>query len=367
VSCPLAGTFCAAPASLNGFLSTEVAAFAHDFKTPKVQQASLSVEREVANRLAVGINYTYVHGVDLIRARDANLPPPVNVVYPVYDSTDTNLLGYYHVASFSTWQFSPTLTCPFPPCINPLVRPIPQLGAINVFESAASSVYHGLTVSVQRRMTSGLYFRLAYTYAHAIDDGQDALVAGRPVTVQNSYATSAERGPSVTDQRHRLSFSWIAEPKPFHRGHELLGKIFNDWKMASVVTIGSGRPVNARIFGDPNQDGNDSNDRLPGAGRNSFLGPDYATADLRLTRRLYLGDRVKLDLVAESFNLFNRDNQRVTVSDDGFLGTGGQFLLIDKRIGINYFPAHYQKPANFLRATDAYAPRQVQVALKLGF
>jgi len=78
------------------------------------------------------------------------------------------------------------------------VRPIPQIGAINVFESAASSVYHGLTVSLRRRMTSGLYFRLAYTFGHAVDDGQDSLVAERPVTVQNSYATSAERGPSVT-------------------------------------------------------------------------------------------------------------------------------------------------------------------------
>ena len=37
-------------------------------------------------------------------------------------------------------------------------------------------------------MTRGLYFRLGYTYAHAIDDGQDALVAGRPATVQNSYS-----------------------------------------------------------------------------------------------------------------------------------------------------------------------------------
>jgi hypothetical protein len=216
-------------------------------------------------------------------------------------------------------------------------------------------------------MTSGVYFRLAYTFAHAIDDGQDALVAGRPVTVQNSYAAGAERGPSVTDQRHRLSLSWIAEPRPFHREHELLGKMLNDWKISGVVTMGSGRPVDARFFGDPNQDGNGSNDRLPGAGRNAFLGPDYATADLRLTRRLYLGDRVKLDLAVESFNLFNRDNQRVTISDDGFTGTAGEFLLIDKHIGINYFPAHYQKPANFLRAADAYAPRQLQLALKLAF
>lgn len=73
--------------------------------------------------------------------------------------------------------------------INPLARPVPQLGAIDVFESEASSTYQGATVSLRRQMTHGLYFRLGYTYAHSIDDGQDALVAGRPATVQNSYST----------------------------------------------------------------------------------------------------------------------------------------------------------------------------------
>jgi len=62
-------------------------------------------------------------------------------------------------------------------------------------------------------MTHGLYFRLGYTYAHAIDDGQDALVAGRPATVQNAYAPSSERGNSVTDQRNRFVFSYIYEPR----------------------------------------------------------------------------------------------------------------------------------------------------------
>jgi hypothetical protein len=75
------------------------------------------------------------------------------------------------------------------------------LGAINVFESAASSVYHGATLSVKRQMTYGLYLRLGYTDAPAIDHGQDALVAGRPATVQNTYSPSSERGNLVTDQR----------------------------------------------------------------------------------------------------------------------------------------------------------------------
>jgi hypothetical protein len=368
VSCPLRGNSCAAPDGISAYLQREVATFARDFQTPKVEQASLSLEREIANRLAAGVSYMYVHGEHLIRARDVNLPPPIEVVYPVYDESGINFLGtYYGVDSFSTWQFTRTQTCPFPPCINPLARPIPELGAINAYESAASSIYHGLTVSVRRRMTSGLYFRLAYTFARASDDGQDALVAGRPVTVQNSYAPAAERGPSVTDQRHRFVFSWIAEPQPFDRGQVWLGRMFNDWRFSGLVTVGSGRPLDARVLGDPNRDANSSNDRLPGWGRNAFLGPDYATTDLRMTRRLYFGDRLKLELIVEAFNSFNRTNQRVTITDDGFQNSAGSFVQIDKDIGINYFPAHYRRPANFLKATDAYAPRQVQIALRLIF
>ncbi|MGH9505032.1 MAG: TonB-dependent receptor [Terriglobales bacterium] len=368
VKCPVNAADCQLPSGLAQLEQADVSAFSHNFKTPRVEQASLNVEREVAHRMSVGVSYMYVHGVDLIRARDVNLPPPVNVSYPVYDSSGTNFLGtYYDVDSFSTVQPTRTLTCPFPPCINPLARPVPQLGSIDVFESAASSVYHGGTLSIRRRMTSGVYFMLAYTFAHAIDDGQDALVAGRPATVQNSYQANAEKGASVTDQRQRFVFSFVLAPKPFHRDHEWLGLFFNNWKASGVFTYGSGRPLSATVTGDANQDGNNSNDRLPGVSRNSLLGPDYATTDMRLTRRLFLGDRVKLEVMAEAFNLLNRDNRRVQITSDGFQSNSAQFVQTTKTIGINIFPAQYRVPTTFLRATDAYAPRQIQLALKVIF
>jgi len=366
--CPSKSVFCAPPPSVVSQLGAEVSAFASNFQTPRVQQSSLNVEREFADRIAASVSYLYVHGQNLIRARDVNLPLPADVTYPVYDASGDNFLeSYYTVPSFSSWQLTRSMTCPYPPCINPLARPIPQLQAINQFESVASSDYQGTTVSVRRRMTHGFYFRLSYTYARATDDGQDALVAGRPVTVQNTYSTSAERGPSVTDQRNRVAFSCIAEPRPFGRDHTVLGKILNDWKLAGVITYGSGRPFDARVFGDPNQDSNTGNDRLPGYGRNAFTGPDYATTDLRITRRVFVTSRLKMDLIAESFNLFNRDNQRVIITDDGFQSNGTQFTQLDKTIGISTFPAYYQHSTNFLTATSAYAPRQVQLALRMTF
>lgn len=367
MNCAPTAVVCEAPASLGQFLSRDVSAFSHNFRTPEVHQTSVTVEKEVANQTSVKVSYTFVRGQNLIRARDINLPPPVNVSYPVYDPSGANLLGYDNVQSFSTWQMIASLTCPYPPCINPLSRPIPRLGAINVFESAASSFYHGMTLSIHRRMSHGVYFRLAYTYAHAVDDGQDALVAGQPAAVQNSYAPNAERGPSVTDQRQRFVFSWITEPKPFDNNHLWLSRIFDSWKYAGVVTAGSGRPVNVMVSGDANQDGNSQNDRLPGARRNSFLGPDYTTTDLRVTRRLFAHDRFKLELVAESFNVLNRDNKQVAVTDQGLQSDTVQFLPSTQKVGFQYFPAQYRRPTNPLRITNAFAPRQVQFALKLGF
>jgi hypothetical protein len=368
VACPLNSAACALPAGFTQGVTNHVSAFAPNFVTPRVQQANLTLEKEVADHTTVELSLLNVRGEHLIRALDVNLPQPTALTYPIFDSTGSIFQGgYYTVDSFATWQFTRSLTCPFPPCINPLGRPIAQLGAIDEFQSAASSYYDGATVSINRRVARGSYLRISFTYARAIDDGQDALVAGQPATVQNSYAPSTERGPSVTDQRDRLVAAFSVEPHPFHRGHELAGHLFNDWKISSVINYGSGRPFSATVAGDPNQDGNDLNDRLPGYSRNGFTGPDYATADLRLTRTVRFNERYKINLVAESFNLFNRDNQRVTITSNGLVNSATTFVSNSVTANIAPYPGYYTLPTNFMKPTAAYAPRQIQVSLKFIF
>ncbi|HEX8812632.1 MAG TPA: hypothetical protein VF742_11640, partial [Terracidiphilus sp.] len=365
VSCPLNAANCTLPYSFTQGVTHPLSAFAPNFVTPRVQQANFTLEKEVPGRTTVAVSFLTVRGEHLIRALDVNLPQPIALTYPIFNSTGSIFQGgYYTVDSFSTWQFTKSLTCPWPPCINPLGRPIAQLGAIDEFQSAASSYYSGATLSINRRVARGSYLRLSYTYARAIDDGQDALVAGQPATVQNSYDPSAERGPSVTDQRQRLVVAFSAEPHPFHRGQEFLGHAFNDWKISTVVNYGSGRPFSATVAGDPNQDGNDLNDRLPGYSRNAFTGPDYATTDLRLTRTLHFGERFKLNLVAESFNLFNRDNQRVAITSNGMVASATTFVQNSVTANIAPYPGYYELPNNFMKPNAAYAPRQIQLALK---
>jgi hypothetical protein len=308
----------------------------------------------------------YVHGEHLIRARDVNLPQPTVVSYPVFDSSGKDFLGtYYDVDSFSGWETANSTTCPFPPCVASIQRPISQVGAINVFESAADSIYHGVTLSLHRRVNKGLYFRAGFTWAQAIDDGQDALVTGRPATVQNSYATGSEKGWSTTDQRHRFVGALTYESGFFNHDQNVLRAVFNRWKMSALTTYGSGRPVSAQIVGDANADGNTSNDRLPGYRRNAFLGPDYMTTDLRVTRTFRLSDRIRLELIAESFNSFNRDNKRLEITDDGFGTTAASFMYQDTTIAARHYPAQYRMSNGFLVPSSSYAPRQVQFALRV--
>jgi hypothetical protein len=133
------------------------------------------------------------------------------------------------------------------------------------------------------------------------------------------------------------------------------------------MTYGSGRPANATVSGDPNQDGNDGNDRLSGYGRNAFLGPDYATLDLRVGRKIKLGAHLRLELLAEAFNLFNRDNKRYDIADNGFYNSAGQFIKYSQSANGTYYPAYYQQPTSFMKATSAYAPRQMQFSTRLNF
>jgi hypothetical protein len=88
---------------------------------------------------------------------------------------------------------------------------------------------------------------------------------------------------------------------------------------------------------------------------------------VRLTRRLYLHDRLKVDLIIESFNLLNRDNKLVQISEDGLQSDTTYFVKISNQLGINYFPGHYQIPANPFTIANSYPPRQIQLALRMTY
>jgi hypothetical protein len=80
-----------------------------------------------------------------------------------------------------------------------------------------------------------------------------------------------------------------------------------------------------------------------------------------------VGERYHLELTAESFNLFNRDNQRLDISDNGFYKTAGQFIKYTQSVGGTYYPAYYQQPTSLMKPTSSFAPRQMQLSMRLNF
>ena len=293
VRCPSGTVNCVVPANVASHLTTTVSAFSPNFQTPYTDQASLTIEHELraedhrlrqlsvcarrapdsfARREPADADHRRLSG---LQRRWLGVPRPVSsggIVRDLADEEDRRLVP--------TRPASTT-------CSDRSRNSAPSIP----FESESSSVYNGFTVSLKRQVSHGLFLRIGYTFAKAIDDGQDALVVGRPGNVQNSYAVNLERGLSVTDQRHRFVASGVLQPRKLDTGYDWLNRVANGWQVSSVLTYGSGRPVNATIAGDANQDGNTYNDRLPGYRRNAFIGPDYFTTDFRLTRNLHLGER----------------------------------------------------------------------------
>jgi hypothetical protein len=89
--------------------------------------------------------------------------------------------------------------------------------------------------------------------------------------------------------------------------------------------------------------------------------------DLRVGRKIDLGGRYHLELTGESFNLFNRDNKRFGLTDNGFYNSAGQFVKYTQQAGTAYYPAYFQQPTNFLKPKSSFAPRQMQMSMRLNF
>ena len=80
-----------------------------------------------------------------------------------------------------------------------------------------------------------------------------------------------------------------------------------------------------------------------------------------------LGAHFHLELSGDSFNLFNRNNRRLVITDNGFQSTASQFIEYAQYAGDTFYPAYYQQPTSLLKPTSSFAPRQLQLSMRLNF
>lgn len=320
--------------------------FDRNYSQPYVHQGRVSFEREILPNLSLSIAYTVYRGEDLTRTRDANFLAPV--IRPFTAPTGETL-------NFDRFNITG---------VN--ARPLTAFSRISLFESTANSFYQGFSVEAKRRLANHFSFIAAYTLSKAKDDKPDqtSVVVGTDdaKNVQNQFDVSTEYGRSDLDLRHRFVFSPVYETGKFKWSDNAVAQaLFSNWVISGILQFQSGFAYSAAVTGDPNNDANTSNDRVAGTKRNQYSTPATYQIDMRLTRTLKFGERYRLTLLGEGFNILNRSN--VSAVNNNFYGatfnnttqTGAL-----TRTQLNGLPA-FGQPRLFL------TERQFQLGIKFEF
>jgi hypothetical protein len=302
--------------------SPDISLVSPTFRAPYIMQASLQLEREIAENTTVSIGTMWNHGVHLLSgsAYDLNLNP--------LQGTTTYVVCPPSATTAPCSGRAVTL----PNMDNGLLtegRINPKLGQINELISPGQNQYNSLFVQLQRRMSQGLALQVSYTLAKSVmRDGMD---------FNNQFDFNNTHAPSLLDQRHRISFAGV-----YRLGLERLtgsgtGRaLLSGWKLSSVMEFSSGRPYTALLspactsstlsFSNCDGSNDDLNDTAfnqstantaagingggptPGIGLNSFYGPWLERIDVGLAHSFVIREGKELQFQVQAFNLFNHAN-----------------------------------------------------------
>ena len=253
---------------------------------------------------------------------------------------------------------------------------VSPFGSINAQTSDGNSSYNALNADLKKRFSNNFQFLASYTWSHSIDDSSDLQTLLLP---QDNRNFAAERADALFDQRHRFVFSAvIGSPSSWNQGSGF-NRFLSNFTIAPIFEISSGRPFNILSNQDTNNDQSNQTDRpavladgticVPGTTgctplitngqfstgslpRNYGITHRYVSLDMRVAKLVPIGERVRLELIAEGFNLFNRFNEAAASP------------FIDD---VRSFNLRAENGRFFSRPTAAFDPRQFQFGLKLNF
>jgi hypothetical protein len=312
----------------------DISLISPQFRVPYILQASLQIEREIAENTTLSVGTMWNHGVHILSgsAYDLNLMPLAGATTYIVCPSGTT-----------------TLPCNGPTYVLPTMdsglltdgRVTNKFNEINELISPAQNYYNSLFVQLQRRMPRGVSLQVSYTFAKSIMlDGMD---------FNNQFDFSNTHAPSLLDQRHRFTLAAVYEPRLERFTNTTIARTaLSGWKLSSVMEFSSGRPyagllspacTTATNFGSLanlgcqavgnynlndtafNQDtantagGINGAGPTPGIGLNSFYGPWLERIDAGLGRSFEIREGKELEFQAQAFNLFNHANYYVQNGD----------------------------------------------------
>lgn len=217
-------------------------AFDRGLRTPYVHQYGLSVQSELIPDLLLEIAYVGTQGRKFFRQVAINQAPLASPANPIFNVVTGATIT-------TTTPGNAPLRAPFQGV---------SITGFTLNQSTAESRYDSLQLSLTKRLSRGVQFLAAYTFARSIDDasgaGGGAGIAGvvntgavgdTSVILGDHGSPRANRGPSDFDRTHRLVWSYLWNlPTPGFAGRSAAGRrALGDWSVSGIVTAMSGLPV----------------------------------------------------------------------------------------------------------------------------
>ncbi|MBO0724414.1 MAG: TonB-dependent receptor [Blastocatellia bacterium] len=238
-------------------------------------------------------------------------------------------------------------------------RPVPSIGQIDYREDSASSSYHALQLSVNKKIGFGFTTDVYYTYARAMEYGGADATVTTDGTVQDYNNVAGSYGPKPGGARHSFVnvYSYDIPTLPFVKNSAFGRQALAGWSFQGIITRRSGLPLDVTagrdLLGSGRSAANrpdlvlgvnpylkntdaltwlnpaafdvsapDAQNRYGTLGYDAFLGPSAFTYDAALHKTFMLTERQRLNFRFEMFNALNHPalNNPVTNFSDANFG-----------------------------------------------
>jgi hypothetical protein len=317
--------------------------------SPSALHVNLGVQREIAPNFVLSADFAYRHFIHLALGGTASGAIDLNHFDSVRGPVIAKCMG--------TQRDDPQALC--------------SNGPINVLVPAGRVTYKGLLLRADKRLSHG--FQLLGSYAYSSNTGTNGTGAGSGFNLDNWFQN---RGPVPTDVTHIVNLAGM-EQLPWR------------FELGLNFSLSSVPPFSAYVGGiDFNGDGT-KDDLLPGSTVNAFnrsmgradlerlvaqfnqtyagtkdghgnfipfltlpprysFGHNFQSLDLRLSRSFVFGERWRLSLIGEAFNLYNAAN---------LSGYSGDLTS----------PAFGQPTSRFTQVFGSGGPRAFQLGVRVSF
>lgn len=190
------------------------------YRPPVAQQFSLGIQTDLGRGFLLDVGYVGARGTHQVLQHTQNqalLASPSNPIRGETTNTVANISKRVPIAGFT-------------------------VNGLSDIDSPASSWYHSLEASLNKRLGNGLQFLAAYTFAHAYTDAATNTFAGGGGVAGDNNDRHANYGRADFNREHRLVLSYVYSfPSP--RIQALVDKLLGGWSVAGVTTFQSGLPL----------------------------------------------------------------------------------------------------------------------------